>query len=94
MSQQGGTTHRTVKIANRQGLHARPAAEFVKLAKTYKAEIVVAKEEMEVNGKSILGLMMLAAEYGSELTIRADGHDAHDALEGLCSLISRGFGEE
>ncbi len=89
-----GATHRTVKVANKQGLHARPAAEFVKLAKAYDAHIFVTKEEVEVNGKSILGLMMLAAEYGSELTIRADGHDAHDAVEGLCELISRGFGEE
>lgn len=91
---QRDTTHRTVKVANRQGLHARPAAEFVKLAKCYDAQIFVAKEEVEVNGKSILGLMMLAAEYGAELTIRAAGHDAGDALDDLCDLISRGFGEE
>jgi phosphocarrier protein len=84
---------RTVKIANRQGLHARPAAEFVKLAKSFEAEILATKEELEVNGKSILGLMMLAAECGSELTIRADGDDADAAVERLCALIADGFGE-
>ncbi len=86
-------TRRTVRIANKQGLHARPAAEFVKLAKTYEAEIFVMKEDIEVNGKSILGLMMLAAECGSELVIRADGSDADAAVDGLCALIAEGFGE-
>jgi len=85
---------RTVMIANRQGLHARPAAEFVKRAKSYEAQIFVMKEEVEVNGKSILGLMMLAAECGSELTIRADGRDAGAAIDDLCALIAGGFGEE
>lgn len=89
----GEATRRTVRIANKQGLHARPAAEFVKLAKTYEAEIFVMKEDVEVNGKSILGLMMLAAECGSELVIRADGSDADEAVEGLCALIAGGFGE-
>lgn len=89
----GEATRRTVRIANKQGLHARPAAEFVKLAKTYEAEIFVMKEDVEVNGKSILGLMMLAAECGSELVIRADGSDADAAVEGLCALVVGGFGE-
>jgi phosphocarrier protein HPr len=84
---------RTVTIANKQGLHARPAAEFVKLAKSFDAEIFVVKEEVEVNGKSILGLMMLAAEFGAELTIRADGSDADAAVDGLCALVAMGFGE-
>lgn len=89
----GEATRRTVRIANKQGLHARPAAEFVKLAKSYEAEIFVMKEDVEVNGKSILGLMMLAAECGSELVIRADGSDADAAVEGLCALVAGGFGE-
>lgn len=89
----GEATRRTVRIANRQGLHARPAAEFVKLAKTFEAEIVVMKEEVEVNGKSILGLMMLAAEHGCELVIRAEGTDADAAVDGLCALVAGGFGE-
>ncbi|MEN8375478.1 MAG: HPr family phosphocarrier protein [Gemmatimonadota bacterium] len=88
-----GDNRRVVRIANRQGLHARPAAEFVRLAKTFTAEIFVTKEELEVNGKSILGLMMLAAEFGAELTIRADGPDAVAAIERLCLLIVDGFGE-
>lgn len=89
----GKATRRTVRIANKQGLHARPAAEFVKLAKTYEAEIFVMKEDVEVNGKSILGLMMLAAECGSELVIRADGFDADAAVDDLCALVAGGFGE-
>ncbi|HSM37146.1 MAG TPA: HPr family phosphocarrier protein [Longimicrobiales bacterium] len=84
---------RTVTIANKQGLHARPAAEFVKLAKSFDAEIYVIREDVEVNGKSILGLMMLAAEFGAELTIRADGSDADAAVDGLCALVATGFGE-
>lgn len=87
------SSRRTVRIANPQGLHARPAAEFVKLAKSYEADILVAKDDTEVNGKSILGLMMLAAEFGSELIIRADGPDAEPAVEGLCALVAGGFGE-
>jgi phosphocarrier protein HPr len=87
-------SEQTVTIANRNGLHARPAAEFVKLANTFKAEIIVRKEELEVNGKSILGLMMLAAECGSAVTIRATGADAPDAVAGLVGLIERRFGEE
>jgi phosphocarrier protein HPr len=85
---------RTVTIANRNGLHARPAAEFVKLASTFDAEIVVRKDELEVSGKSIMGMMMLAAEYGSEITIRARGAQAEAAVGGLASLVERRFGEE
>jgi phosphocarrier protein HPr len=85
---------RTVTIANRHGLHARPAAEFVKLASTFDAEIVVRKDELEVSGKSIMGMMMLAAEYGSEITIRARGAQAEAAVGGLASLVERRFGEE
>lgn len=83
----------SVRIPNKLGLHARPAAEFVKLASTFQSEIVVAKDEMEVNGKSIMGMMMLAAECGSAITIRASGADADDAVAELVALVERGFGE-
>lgn len=85
---------RDVVISNTYGLHARPAAEFVKLATRFKSEIVVVKEGLEVNGKSIMGVMMLAAEKGSSLGIRAVGVDARDAVEALCQLVTQGFNEE
>jgi len=85
---------RTVVIRNRNGLHARPAAEFVKLASRFRADILVRKNDVEVSGKSILGVMMLAAEYGSELTIRATGEDASEAVQHLAELIERTTEEE
>lgn len=85
---------RAVPIVNSLGLHARPAAEFVKVANRFKSSIAVRKGEMEVNGKSIMGMMMLAAECGSHLTIRADGEDADAALAALEELIGAGFGED
>ena len=84
---------RTVTIANRNGLHARPAAEIVKMAAKYRAEITLVRDELEVNGKSIMGVMMLAAEFGSTLLLRADGPDAEDALGALAKLIEGKFGE-
>jgi phosphocarrier protein HPr len=84
---------RTVLIANKYGLHARPAAEFVKLANQFRSDVYVRKEEIEVNGKSIMGIMMLAAEHGCSFTIRADGDDAPQAVEGLVALVASGFGE-
>jgi phosphocarrier protein HPr len=85
---------RSVRISNAHGLHARPAAELVKLATTFRADIWIRKEELEVNGKSIMGLLMLAAEHGSELTIRAAGEDAESAVARLASLIETRFGED
>jgi phosphocarrier protein HPr len=85
---------RTVTIVNKYGLHARPAAEFVKLAGTFRSEIMVRKDDVEVNGKSIMGMMMLAAEFGAAVTIRASGADAPAAVECLVDLIARRFGEE
>jgi phosphocarrier protein len=85
---------REVPIVNSLGLHARPAAEFVKTAGRFKAAVHVRKDTMEVNGKSIMGMMMLAAECGSQLTIRADGEDAESAIEALAALVAAGFGEE
>ena len=84
----------TVRIRNRLGLHARPAAEFVKLASRFDADIWVDKDGLEVNGKSIMGVMMLAAEAGSEISIRAIGVDAHDAVRSLKALVHDGFDEE
>lgn len=85
---------RVATIRNRLGMHARPAAEFVKLAGAYKADIWVEKEELEVNGKSILGVMMLAAEAGSSIRIRSIGADAERAVEALVALVESGFGED
>ena len=80
-------------VANRLGLHARPAAEFVKLSSRFDSEITLEKEGLTVNGKSILGVMMLAAEFGARLRIRARGDDAVQAVEELSGLVSTGFGE-
>jgi phosphocarrier protein len=85
---------RSVRIANRNGLHARPAAEIVKCAAKYKSDITLARDDLEVNGKSIMGVMMLAAEFGSTLLLRANGPDAEQAIEALATLISGKFGEK
>ena len=85
---------RAVPIVNALGLHARPAAEFVKTAGRFRASVQVCKDELVVNGKSIMGMMMLAAERGSELTIRAEGEDAEAVVEALATLVARGFGED
>jgi phosphocarrier protein len=84
---------RSVQIVNKNGLHARPAAEIVKLAAKYKSEITLCRDDLEVNGKSIMGVMMLAAEYGSTLLLRADGPDAQQALDALAGLVADKFGE-
>lgn len=81
-------------IPNKYGLHARPAAEFVKLANRFTSEIRVRKEDVEVSGKSIMGVMMLAAEFGSTITVTAAGDDAEAALEAIRTLVAGGFGEE
>jgi phosphocarrier protein len=82
-----------VSIANKNGLHARPAAEIVKTAAKFKADITLVRDELEVNGKSIMGVMMLAAEYGSTLKLRADGPDAEQAVTAIATLIENKFGE-
>jgi len=83
-----------VPIVNRLGLHARPAAMFVRIASRYRSEVWVSKEGEEVNGKSIMGLMMLAAGQGSKLRIRCEGLDAEKAMEELEALINAKFNEE
>lgn len=84
---------RTVTIRNRLGLHARPAGEFVKVASKFNSNITVSKGELEVNGKSIMGVMTLAAECGSKVTVRAEGEDADSAVEALAELLDREFGD-
>jgi phosphocarrier protein HPr len=81
-------------IVNRLGLHARPAAMFVRIATRYRCEVWVSKEGEEVNGKSIMGLMMLAAGQGSKLKIRCDGPDADRAMAELEELINARFHED
>jgi phosphocarrier protein len=78
---------------NQEGLHARPAARIVKLASTFASEIELGKDGLDVNGKSIMGVMMLAAECGSSITIRAAGPDAEQAVQALADLVASGFGE-
>jgi phosphocarrier protein len=84
---------RTLSIRNKTGLHMRPAEKIVHLASKFQSEVTIVKDGLEVNGKSILGVMMLAAEYGSEITIRADGPDAEKILEALTLLIDNRFEE-
>jgi len=84
----------TVEIVNRAGMHARPASEFVKLAGTFAAQVWVTKDGIRVNGKSIMGVLMLAAECGSSLHIETDGSDADDALDALEKLVASGFEED
>jgi phosphocarrier protein HPr len=84
---------RLATIVNPEGLHARPAARIVRLANSFSAEIELAKDGLDVNGKSIMGVMMLAAECGSSITIRADGPDAEQAVQALADLVATGFGE-
>lgn len=84
---------RQVEIVNPLGFHARPAAEFVRLAASFRCDLWLEKDGVEVNAKSILGVLMLAAEKGSQLMIRAKGDDADDALTALGDLIAGGFEE-
>ncbi|GAK52753.1 phosphocarrier protein HPr [Candidatus Moduliflexus flocculans] len=84
---------RVATIKNELGLHARAAAQFVQTANKFRAEITVSKDGEEVNGKSILNLMMLAAPIGSEILLKADGEDALEMLESLLRLIENKFGE-
>ncbi len=83
-----------VVVRNHPGIHARPAALFVKKAAEFHSEIFVSLGDLRVNGKSIMGVMMLAAEEGAHLTIHADGPDASAAVSALVRLIDSKFGEE
>jgi phosphocarrier protein len=89
-----GKVSKDLTIENRNGLHARPAALFVKTASRFRAEVWVEKDEERVNGKSIMGLMMLAAGKGSVLRVSAEGEDAMTVVTELEELIRTRFGEE
>lgn len=84
---------KTTKIVNKLGLHARPSAMLVTEATKYESEIFFTKEGLRVNGKSIMGVMMLAAEQGAEIIIEVSGSDEEDALSGLMKVIESGFNE-
>jgi phosphocarrier protein HPr len=84
---------REVKIVNKLGIHARPAAEIVKTAGKFKSSITIIRDDLEVNAKSIMGVMMLAAEFGSTVVLRATGDDAEAALDALAACIANKFGE-
>jgi phosphocarrier protein len=87
------TAERVVKIVNENGLHARPAAEVVKVAGRFKCDITMVRDDLEVNAKSIMGVMMLAAECGAELIVRANGSDAQEAVDAIAALVANKFGE-
>ncbi len=90
----GDVVEREVEIVNAQGLHARPAAQFVRIASKYQdTEVSVIKDSMTVNGKSIIGIMMLAAGKGSKLQLKAEGKSAKQVLQDLEELIQSHFGE-
>ncbi len=84
----------TLIVENKLGLHARPAALFVKTAGKFRSDIFLCKDDIEVNGKSIMGVMMLAAEKGSQITIRAVGEDEKEAVAALVQLVKGKFNEE
>jgi len=84
---------RTVTVRNTLGVHARAAAKFVHAASAYAARVTVARGARVADGKSILGLLLLAAARGTTITITADGPDEADVLESLCGLVDGGFGE-
>ena len=86
-------TEREALIVNPLGLHARPAAQIVRLATTFASDIWLEKEGMKVNGKSIMGVMMLAAECGSTIKVQASGEDAERAIDAICGLVAEGFNE-
>ena len=85
---------RKVKVINKLGLHARPATMLVKTAGKYKSEVTISKDDMEVNAKSIMGVMMLAAEKGSILTIRAEGEDEAEVVDAMVRLVEGKFDED
>ena len=92
--QSGQQLQKEMTVVNRLGLHARPAAMFVRVASRFRSEVWVEKEGEQVNGKSIMGLMMLAAGQGSKLQIRCEGADADRALQEIEELIKSRFNED
>jgi len=91
---ESGRARREVTISNRRGLHARAAAQFVKCAERFEADISVARQDTTVSGRSIMGLMMLAAGPGTVITLEAAGREAEVALAALADLVDGKFGED
>ena len=87
-------TSQAVKVVNQLGMHARAAAKFVHLATRYEARVRVARDTREMDGKSIMGILLLAAARGSTITISAEGIDERDAVNALVALVRSGFGED
>jgi phosphocarrier protein HPr len=87
-------TTQQVTVVNQLGMHARAAAKFVHLATRYEARVKVARDGREMDGKSIMGILLLAAARGSTITISAEGADEHDAVAALVALVESGFGED
>jgi phosphocarrier protein len=85
---------RSVTVVNRLGMHARAAAKFVHVAARYSAQVRVARDGREMDGKSIMGILLLAAARGTTIRISADGADENDAVEALTGLVASGFGED
>lgn len=85
---------RKIKVINRLGLHARPSTMLVKRATQFRAELKIRKDDMEINGKSLLGVLTLAAEYGSELEISTNGIDEEDLMTAIEELFTSKFNEE
>lgn len=86
--------NRNFMIVNRLGLHARAAAQFVQTASKFSSEVTLTKDEMEVNGKSIMGILLLAAPKGTEVSVAVEGHDEEQAMNVIADLIEDGFGED
>jgi phosphocarrier protein len=86
-------TSRSVVVVNQLGLHARAAAKFVHLASRFQSRVRVARQGREIDGKSIMGILLLAAAKGSSITITADGTDEEVAMSALVELVESGFGE-
>ncbi|HAE62788.1 MAG TPA: phosphocarrier protein HPr [Eubacteriaceae bacterium] len=83
--------YKSVVITNKLGLHARPAAKFVELANRFKSDIYIKKDTATVSAKSIMGVMVLGVDRGTEIIIEASGSDEQEALDALCALIESGF---
>ena len=94
LQEAGAMTCRDITIINKLGMHARASAKFVELASQYGSTVTISRNGQTVNGKSIMGLMMLAAAKGTAVTVCADGDDEKIAVDGLCSLIDDYFGED
>ena len=88
------TVEKRLTIVNKLGLHARAASQFVRVANKFNSDVFVAKGDQEVNGKSIMGILILAAAKGSEIRVKAVGEDAESAVNALSELVEAGFGEE